>query len=111
MAAPKGHRIPNAPKGRTGPNKFTGTVKSAFEAVFKDMQADPTKPYALGQWAQKSPEEFYKLAAKLIPQDIKANVTGHMVLTPNINCIIDSMAPDKTRVETEPQGVNGRKPD
>jgi hypothetical protein len=76
MAAPKGHRIPNAPKGRSGPNKFTGTVKSAFEAVFKDLQVDPKQPHALGQWAKEQPTEFYKLAAKLIPQDIKASVNG-----------------------------------
>jgi hypothetical protein len=77
MAAPKGHRIPNAPKGRQkgSQNKLTKTVKSAFEAVFHDMQKDPKKPYALASWAQAEPTEFYKLGAKLIPTELKGELT------------------------------------
>lgn len=110
MAAPKGHRIPNAPKGRTGPNKLTMTVKSAFEAVFQDLQKDEKQPHALASWAKEQPGEFYKLAAKLIPQDIKANVTGNLTVTPNINLIVEQMAGGVT-IATDPVGVNGRKPD
>jgi hypothetical protein len=89
MAAPKGHRIPNAPKGRTGPNKLTRSVKEAFELVFKDMQAAADKPYSLMQWAQAEPTEFYKLAAKLIPSEIKSQVD--VKVTPKVDCIIDAM--------------------
>lgn len=78
MAAAKGTKPPNAGKGRKAgvPNKLTKSVKDAFQHVFNDLQKDPEQPYALGQWAQAQPDEFYKLAAKLIPQDIKANVTA-----------------------------------
>jgi hypothetical protein len=109
MPAAKGTRPPNAGKGRPKgvPNKFTGTVKSAFEAVFKDLQADPKQPYALGQWAKTEPQEFYKLAAKLIPQDIKASVSGSLVVTPNINLIVDKMADGRLTMETDPVGVDG----
>lgn len=69
----KGEKKPN--QGKRGPGKFTGTVKSAFEAVFKDLQKDPKKPHALGEWAQKEPAEFYKLAAKLIPTELKGELT------------------------------------
>lgn len=76
MPAAKGTRPPNAGKGRKAgsQNKLTKSVKDAFQAVFTDLQTDPKKPYALGNWARAQPDEFYKLAAKLIPTDIKASV-------------------------------------
>ena len=84
------------------PNRVTRTVKEAFEAVFRDMQADATKPYALANWAQMQPDEFYKLAAKLIPTDIKASVTA-TVKAPGLEVVAaalgvpqSAIAPPKT---------------
>jgi hypothetical protein len=97
MAAAKGHRPPNAGKGRKlgSQNKLTRSVKEAFEAVFKDMQADPKKPYALGAWGQNNPDEFYKLAAKLIPQDVKATVKA-TVTSPDLAVIASALGiPEK----------------
>lgn len=108
MAAAKGHRIPNAPRGRTGPNKLTKSVKEAFEHVFKDLQTDAKKPYALAEWAKREPDKFYQLAAKLIPAEIKGDV-NHMV-TPNISLVVERMEA-RYSVNTEPQGIDGRKPD
>lgn len=95
MPAPKGHRIPNAPKGRKGPNKLTRSVKEAFEHVFKDLQKDPAKPYALAKWGQEQPTEFYKLAAKLIPAEIKGDLNHTHKLTPEVDIVAAALGVSK----------------
>lgn len=60
------------PKGV--PNKLTRTVRQAFEEAFEALQADQSKPYALGPWAQKNPDKFYLLAQKLIPTQVAATI-------------------------------------
>jgi hypothetical protein len=74
-------------------NKITRTVKEVFEKTFRDMQADPDKPHALAKWAEIEPGEFYKLAAKLIPAEIKGDF-NHTV-TPNINSVVEDMTKKK----------------
>lgn len=55
------------PKGAV--NKFTRSVREAFEAAFNHLQdLDGVK---LEDWAQQNPEEFYKLAARLIPAQME----------------------------------------
>ena len=95
MAAPKGHRIPNAPKGRQPgtPNKLTRGVKEAFEAAFKDAQADPTHPSNLGQFSKEFPREFIAAAAKLIPTEVKAELTGKV--TPEVGILLEAMGAAK----------------
>ncbi len=75
------------------PNKVTRTVKEAFEAVFQDMQKDPKNPANLAAWAETQPTEFYKLAAKLIPSEIKANVD--VKFEPKVECVIGAMIGEK----------------
>lgn len=58
------------PKGT--PNKLTRTVKETVLAVFNDLQSDPEAN--LLSWAQQEPTEFYKIASKLIPTEVKADV-------------------------------------
>ena len=70
-------KTPGSGRKAGTPNKFTGTVKAAFEAVFKDLQADQKQPYALGEWAKADPQEFYKLAAKLIPTELKGELNQY----------------------------------
>lgn len=62
------------------PNKISGTVKERVLAVFNDLQQDPD--HNLLAFAKKEPTEFYRLSAKLIPTDIKADVkhTGKVIL-------------------------------
>lgn len=51
------------------PNRFTRSVREAFEAAFNHLQdLDGVK---LEDWAQENPEEFYKLAARLIPAQME----------------------------------------
>lgn len=62
------------PKGT--PNKLTRTVKEAFEVAFSELQGVPGAK--LGDWAQANPTDFYKIAAKLIPSELNANVKGNL---------------------------------
>lgn len=77
------------------PNKLTATVKECFEQVFKDLQADPAKPYHLARWAESEPREFYKVAARLIPSEIKGEVD--VKVTPKVDCIISAMVPKEVK--------------
>lgn len=58
------------PKGAV--NKLTKTVKEVVLDTFNKLQSD--KQHNLLKFAQDNPTEFYKIAAKLIPTDIKAEV-------------------------------------
>lgn len=58
------------------PNRVTRTVREALEAAFRTIQKDPK--VKLTVWAKANPTEFYKLAARLIPHDVK--VSGKLTL-------------------------------
>lgn len=60
-------------------NKLTRTVKETVLAVFNELQDDPV--VKLAAWAKSEPTEFYKIAAKLIPTDIKADVNTIHTIT------------------------------
>jgi hypothetical protein len=60
------------------PNKVTRTVREAFERAFTLLQENDEAK--LEEWAKRNTTEFYKLAAKLIPADINAHLTGGLVL-------------------------------
>ena len=55
-----------------GPNKLTKTVKERVMATFEELQEDPKAN--LTAWAKQEPTEFYKIAAKLIPTELKGNL-------------------------------------
>lgn len=65
------------PKGV--PNKHTAAIKAAFERAFALLQQDDQAK--LEEWAKRNPTEFYKLAGKLIPSEINANVSGSLALS------------------------------
>lgn len=54
------------------PNKLTTTVKEKVMETFDRLQ-DHDKAN-LYDWATENPTEFYKIAAKLIPTEMKAQV-------------------------------------
>lgn len=56
------------------PNKFTKTVKEAFEIAFNELQGD--KDANLVSWAKNNTTDFYKLASKLIPTSVNADITS-----------------------------------
>jgi hypothetical protein len=61
-------------KGREAgtPNKLTKTVKETVLAAFNDLQSDPKAN--IMTWAKDNPTDFYKIASKLIPTEVNANV-------------------------------------
>lgn len=52
------------------PNKTTIAVKEALNAAFEGIGGVPQ----LITWAQTEPGEFYKLWAKMLPQEVSAKV-------------------------------------
>jgi tartrate dehydratase alpha subunit/fumarate hydratase class I-like protein len=54
-------------------NKLTKSVKEAFEIAFNQLQDDSDAN--LAEWAKNNTTEFYKLAAKLIPTSVSADIT------------------------------------
>lgn len=68
MGAVKGTRPPNAGKGRVKgvPNKLTANAREAFQHAFNAIGG----PESLAVWAAANPTEFYKLFARLIPNEI-----------------------------------------
>lgn len=65
---------PGKPKGAIC--KTTRLVKDVFAEVFSDLQNDPN--VKLSEWAKKEPTEFYKLASKLIPTQVNANINASL---------------------------------
>lgn len=76
-------------------NRVTRTVKEVFEATFKQLQADPTAPHALANWAEREPSEFYKLAAKLIPSEIKGQME-HNHKVPSLDVVASALGIKKS---------------
>lgn len=58
------------PQGAT--NLITRTVKETVLAVFNEIQNDPK--VKLSQFAKDYPRDFYTIAAKLIPTEVKGDV-------------------------------------
>lgn len=68
-AAGTRRKPPNAGKGRKAgvPNKLTRTAKEAFQHAFEARGGAE----GLAAWAKRSPTEFYKLYARLIPVETR----------------------------------------
>lgn len=53
-------------------NKITRTVKETVLSAFNELQGDPK--HNIISFAKSNPKEFYAIAAKLIPTEVKATV-------------------------------------
>lgn len=73
MAFQKGQSGNPAGRKPGAQNKLTLTVKQGFEIAFEQLQKGDN---ALERWAEKNPTEFYRLASKLIPSQINAELGG-----------------------------------
>lgn len=54
------------------PNKTTRNVKEALAQAFEELGGIPS----LVVWGKENPDEFYKLWVKLLPTEVKAELTG-----------------------------------
>ena len=58
-------------------NKTTLAMKEAISCVYNDLQSETGEEHGhFREWAKANSTEFYKLAAKLIPLDVNANVAA-----------------------------------
>lgn len=77
MAFKKGNIKPKMSGRKPGSlNKTTRTVKETVLAVFNDLENDPKK--GLLKWAKDNETEFYKIASKLIPNEVNANLDANL---------------------------------
>jgi hypothetical protein len=65
---PKGVRPGGRQKGT--PNKFTASARTAFALAFSNIGGVEE----LTKWAKKNQTEFYKLYARLIPQEVHGQI-------------------------------------
>lgn len=63
---------------RGAQNKSSITVKDAFAEAFCELQEDPKAK--LVEWAKKNTTEFYKLASKLIPMQVSADIDNNITV-------------------------------
>lgn len=59
---------------RKGRPNVAPTIRAAFEEAFHALQHENSEQ-SLTIWAKANPTEYYKLAVRLIPQKIEADVT------------------------------------
>ena len=68
-----GNRGKGRPKGAA--NRTTVAMKDAITSVYADLQSETGKDNGhFLDWAKSNPTEFYKIASKLIPVNVDANV-------------------------------------
>ena len=61
------------------PNRFTMSVKEAFLSVYDDLQKETGEDNGhLFNWAKENPTDFYKICAKMIPQQVNADI-NHVI--------------------------------
>lgn len=65
---------PSAGRGRKKGelNKVTRSVKEALTAAFEELGGVPS----LVKWGQTKPSEFYGIWARLIPSEVRAEISG-----------------------------------
>ena len=69
-------KTPGSGRKKGVPNKTTANVKQALTEAFEKLGGVS----ALSTWAASEPGEFYKLWAKLLPQDVHAMASGTFVI-------------------------------
>ena len=71
---------------RKGRPNVAPTIRAAFEGAFQALQ-QPDSDKALVVWAEANPTEFYKLAVRLIPQKIEADL--NVAMRPDLSTLTE----------------------
>lgn len=93
------------PAGRAkgAPNKFTAAIRTAFERVFDDLQTQVPKrgqkEFNLRAWAKENPSDFYKLMARMVPQEHSGPGGGPIPL--GHSGLVHLYLPDNGRLKPE----------
>lgn len=61
------HGIKTGGRAKGTPNRITAKFKEAVQNVYGDIGGDA----AFAEWAKDNQTEFYKIAARLIPQEMR----------------------------------------
>jgi hypothetical protein len=72
----RGRKHPESGRKKGVPNRLTSSFREAVLTVFRDIGGTEH----LEQWALAHPTEFYKIAARLIPNEI----TGQVGVAPSL---------------------------
>ncbi len=67
-------RHPNAGRKPGSSNKTTAAVKDALDKAFNKLGGVKS----LADWAGSNQTEFYKLWVKMLPQEVKADISGEL---------------------------------
>lgn len=73
------------------PNKITQQFKDLLTETYQALEKD--KERGLKKWAEKNPTDFYRICAKLVPQQITGEGGGP------IEVIQTYILPDGTKIE------------
>lgn len=90
-------KSPGRPKGSV--NKVSKTMKEAFKEAFDQLGGVPK----LVEWAERNPDKFYTLVARLLPVDITSNDEA---ITPTV-VKVNLVAPNAP-AKAEPERVEAR---
>ena len=94
----KGHKTGGRKKGT--PNKTTLQVKEALERAFHGIGGVPK----LVAWGQENPGEFYRLWARLLPQEVRGAVGVNYSIAERLDAAIKQVEreqAERQRVQTE----------
>lgn len=111
----KGEHRAGRAKGQQ--NRLTVTLRAVFEQTFLDLQklarkrskdgtyADEMPSVALLDWARDNPGEFYKIVARMVPQEMSGPGGGPIPL--GISGSVTLYVPDNGRARKDNGSGNG----
>ena len=95
---------PGRPKGAT--NLVTRTVKELVAGAVDAAQRDPAHPANLRNFAVTHPKEFWQVASKLIPEEIKATLAGQVRY--EVGVVVEAMGATPAPGGGDPDGGGGQ---
>lgn len=100
-------KSPGRPKGSV--NKVSKTMKEAFKEAFDQLGGVPK----LVEWAERNPDKFYTLVARLLPVDITSNDEAITPTVVKVNLIAPNASPkaELERIEARIHGSVPLQPD
>jgi hypothetical protein len=86
---------PGRPKGSV--NKVSKTMKEAFKEAFDQLGGVPK----LVEWAERNPDKFYTLVARLLPVDITSNDEAITPTVVKVNLVAPPPREELQRIEAK----------